>query len=286
LTYDAIALWILLPSLALVVLVTGAQAFGTPRSTRRKRHDAQLARLRSLSGSSLELNWLEYKEIPKPELLDVLASMGWQPSGETIGERAWTLRFTRGSGSHADAAARLADELAAAEVGADGRYLLDASQYPDVPMAQVRAAAESAGWEVRRVAPDSARPSLELARPGTTTVHDLTDGPFTPAKLRTSATPSEAELNRARERHAYHAKRFNRQGRLAFLYGMVGLFVFVGTLTSAEGGTFWMLLAVSLILFTLFGLAVAKATAIRRQRRAEIGDLLDDYGKLRSDQRE
>lgn len=305
---NTLALWLFLPGMAVFVLITGAQAFGTPRGTRRKRHDAQLARLRELSGAgdTLELDWLAYKEIPKSKLLDVLAGKGWEPRGETIGERAWTLRFARrtGAAEHRDARARLADELAAAEPGVDGRYLLDASRYPDVPLAQVRAAAESAGWQVRRVAQDSARPSLELARPRTTTVHDLTDGPFagtsTPAELRadpvvsaraadmtarTSRDPlSEAELDRARKRHAFHAKRFNRQGRLAFLYGMAGLFVFIGTVTSTEGGTFWILLAVSLILFALFGLSVAKATAIRRQRRAEIGDVLDDYGKLRTEQ--
>ncbi|MEW2501642.1 MULTISPECIES: hypothetical protein [unclassified Amycolatopsis] len=272
---DSIALWLLLPSLALVVLVLAAQVAGTPRATRRRRRESQLGRLRNLrTGTSLHLDWLEYREIPKPELLDVLARQGWTLRTEDVGETAWTLHFARQTepAEVGSARTRLAGELAAAEPDVHGRYLLDASQYPDLPLSDVRHAAESAGWEVRRTAQDSARPSLELARPGTTTVHDLTDGPFTVA----GEPPSATALDAARQKHKLYARQFARQVRLALFYGFIGVFVLVGTLTSADGSTFWLLLAVSLIVLALCGLAVAKAATVRQRRRTELGEILDD----------
>ncbi|MEV6897235.1 hypothetical protein [Amycolatopsis sp. NPDC051372] len=272
---NSIALWLLLPALSLVVLVLAAQVAGTPRATRRRRRESQLCRLQSLgSGTSLDLDWLEYREIPKAELLDVLGGQGWMLCAEDVGDTAWTLHFTRRTepAEVGSARTRLAGELAAAEPDVQGRYLLDASQYPAIPLNDVRRAAESAGWEVRRVAQDSARPSLELARPGTTSVHDLTDGPFTVA----GEPPSAAALDAARQKHKLYAQQFARQVRLALFYGFVGVFIFVGTLTSADGSTFWLLLAVSAIVLALCGLAVTKAATVRQRRRTELGEILDE----------
>jgi hypothetical protein len=69
---------------------------------RRKRKNRQLAELDSALSpkvSSLELDWLGYKEIPKQELIDLAARREWHYAGERLTEKSWLLSFSRESGS-------------------------------------------------------------------------------------------------------------------------------------------------------------------------------------------
>jgi hypothetical protein len=286
---------------------------GLPRGVLRRRRERQLVELEQVRaanrGREFEIDWIKYKEIPKSELLDVLGKHGWHYVGEQVGGKSWLLRFSLEPATTSeeptatrrpDSRKRLAEELKAAQPGVDGTYLLDSSQYLDLPMDEIGRAVHSAGWKVVRLSPESPRSAVVLTRPGTTTV-DFLDGPFagtsTPAELRQNPRVlaraaeierekgfdplSETELNRARERHKHWVKPFNRQVLLAFLYGFVGLFMLAGTLASAEGNTYRVLLAVSLIVLALFAIAALKARLIRKKRRAEIGDILDAYEELR-----
>jgi hypothetical protein len=302
---NTVTLWVLLPSMAVLVLVLGAQAVGTPRGVRKRRRERQLADLeqvRAAAGATLEIDRIRYKEIAKDELLERLGSHGWHQVGEQIGEKAWLLRFSLDptAEQRPDSGRRLAEELANAEPSADGSYVLDTTRYGDLKMEEIGRAAKSAGWKIERATAETPRSNIVLSRPGSTTV-EFGDGPFAgssaPAELRGNpavrALASEIELkegfdplsvsvlDRARERHTYWAKQFNRQVLLAFLYGFVGLFLLAGSFASTAGSSFYLLLGISLIVLALFGVAVLKAVLIRKRRRAEVGGVLDAYERLR-----
>lgn len=307
---NTIGLWLLLPSLAVLILQQVALVVGVPAGVRRRRRERQLAELeqRQADGErTLEIDWLRYKEIPKPELLERLGKHGWHHLGDQFEENAWLLRFSLDPVTDPwpearmppDAHTRLAEELAQAEPRADGTYLLDSSQYADLELAEIHRAAQSAGWQVERLTRESSRRVLVLTRPGSTPV-DFADGPFmgssTPAELRENPAVrarareikqekgfdplADSVLDRARQRHKHWAKQFNRQVRLAFLYGFIGLFLIGGTIMSAGGGSFYLLLGISLIVLALFGITVLKATLIRKRRHGEIGDILEAYEQL------
>jgi hypothetical protein len=99
LTYDRIALVILLPSLALLFLTILATIVVRPVNSRQRRYHRQLAELGNVladaSGITLELNWLRYGEIPKPEVLELAAKHDWKFTTDEITAKAWSLRFTR-----------------------------------------------------------------------------------------------------------------------------------------------------------------------------------------------
>jgi hypothetical protein len=291
--------------MAVLVLLLGAQVAGTPDVVRRRRRQRQLAELeqvRADTGSRLEIDWLRYKELPKQELLERLGKYGWHHAGDQVGKNSWLLCFSRDPATpeRPDPRQRLGDELARAQPDADGSYRLDSSQCAELQMNEVVRAAQSAGWEVERLSAESPRGGVVLTRPGGVRV-DSTDGPFvgtsTPAEMRGNPAVlarareverdkgfdplSETQLNRARERHRHWAKQFNRQVLLAFLYGFAGVFMLVGTVLSAGSGNFYLLLAISVIVLALCGIAITKATVIRKRRRAEVGDVPDAYEQLR-----
>lgn len=307
---NTIGLWLLLPSLAVLLLQQVVLVIGVPVGVRRRRREQQLAELeRKQAGGerTLEIDWLRYKELSKPELLERLGKHGWHHLGDRLEKNSWLLRFSLDpvpdpwpeERTPSDSHTRLTEELAQAEPRADGTYLLDSSQYADLELAEMRRAAQSAGWQVERSTMESSRRVLVLSRPGSTPV-GFADGPFpgssTPVDLRENpkvqARAREIEqekgfdplsnsvLDRARQRHKHWAKQFNRQVRLALLYGCIGLFMTVGTVASAGGRSFFLLLGVSLIVLALCGIAVIKATVIRKRRHREIGDILEAYEQL------
>lgn len=302
---DTVSLWLLLSSMAVLVLLLGAQVAGTPDAVRRRRRQRQLAELeqvRADAGSSLEIDWLRHKELPKQEIFERLGKYGWHHVGEEFGQNSWLLRFSleAATAERPDPRQRLGEELARAQPAADGSYRLDSSQYAELQMNEIVRAAQSAGWEVERLSSESPRSGVVLTRRGAVRV-DSADGPFvgtsTPVEMRGNPAVvarakeierdkgfdplSETQLNRARERHRHWAKQFNRQVLFAFLYGFAGAFMLVGTVLSAGGGNFYLLLAISVIVLALCGIAITKATVIRKRRRAEIGDIVDAYEQLR-----
>jgi hypothetical protein len=206
---NTISLWLLLPALAVLVLLLGAQVAGTPDGVRKRRRQRQLAELeqvRAAAGSRLEIDWLRYKELPKQELLERLGKYGWHHAGHQVGESSWLLCFSRDPANRErpDCRQRLGEELATAQPDADGSYRLDSSQYAD-----------------------------------------------------------------ARERNNHWAKQFNRQVLFAFLYGFTGVSILVGTALSAGDGNLYPLPVISVIVLALCGIAVTKATLIRKRRLHE-----------------
>lgn len=311
---NAIALWILLPSLALTVLVVGATALGTRRGVRARRREEQIARLDQAAAErrgrqqNFEIDWVRYREIPKAEIITMLGKHGWSYRGEELGDKAWVLRFdlvpaeAHGNVRETTSQHRIATELQAAEPDVRGQYRLDTSQYGDLSQAEIRTAVEAAGWSVTGTDPASAGGVLLLSRLGVTTLTNG-DGPFVegvaPAELRGDPAAvaraeeikreknfdplSPEQLNWARERHKHWAKRVNRQVGLAFFYGIFGLIILFGTLGSFEpgdGSRFYVMLAIAVVLLLLFGVAVLKAVLVRRKRRVELGEFLDAYGEL------
>ncbi|RCW43120.1 hypothetical protein DFQ14_1077 [Halopolyspora algeriensis] len=311
---DSVALWILLPSLLFSFLVVGAHLWGVPRSIRNRRRKRQLLQLEKAQvedryrWGDFHIDWVHYRELSKSEIIDVLGKLGWAFRGEDLQDRGWFLCFVRspaeapGQVREASSGQRLTDELKTAEPDVRGQYRLDTSQYGDLSRADIRAAAEAVGWAITGTDPASAGNMLLLSRPGDV-VLDNDDGSFvqgaTPTELRQDPVVaaraeeikrdngtdplSPTQLNWARERHKYWAKRFNRQVALAFFYGIFGTIILFGTLGSFEpgdGSRFYVMLAIAVVMLSLLGVAMFRAVLVRRKRRAEIGDFLDAYGEL------
>ncbi|GAA4857904.1 hypothetical protein GCM10023222_05880 [Saccharopolyspora cebuensis] len=218
---------------------------------------------------------MRYREVPKNEVISTLGGHGWHFRGEELGDRAWTLRFVLAP-AHAGEAVRegasrhrIAAELGGAEPDERGRYRLDLSQYADLDPAEVRAAADVAGWSITGSDPASAGNVLLLSRSGG----------------RARVVGSD-RLDWARGRHEHWTKQFNRQVVLAFAYGIVGLLVLFATLGSfdpGDGSRFYVMLAIAIVLLCLLAVAVLKAMGVRRKRHAEIGGLLDPSGRAKAD---
>jgi hypothetical protein len=304
---NALSLALIIGSLAVMLLATIPYVIGLPRSVRRRRRERQLEWLEQVrsahQGQDLEVDWIDYKEIPKAEILDVLGKHCWHFADEQIGGRSWLLRFSPQPAARRkpDAHQRLHEELATAKPDVEGRYHLDTNQYLDVPMAEIGRAIRSAGWVVEHLSPESPRSAAVITRPGTVTT-SYTGGPFagtsSPDELRedpvVAARAAEIErekgfdplsqvgLNRVRERHNYWGKKFGRQARLATLYWLVGPILLVATLATQRPGKdeFTVMLVISLIPIVLGGIATFKAVRIRRARKAEIGDVLAAYTEL------
>ncbi|WP_116050381.1 hypothetical protein [Amycolatopsis palatopharyngis] len=304
---NTITIWIFVPSMTVIVLVQLSLIIGPTRGHRRRRRVRQLERLEQVraahQGQDLEIDWIDYKEIPKSEILDVLGKHGWQFVDEQIGGQSWLLRFSLQPASRRmpDSRKRLHEELAAAKPDVEGRYHLDTNEYLDVPMAEIGRAIRSAGWNVEHLSPESPRSAAVITRPGTVTT-SYSGGPFagtsTPDELRedpvVAARAAEIErekgfdplsqvaLNRARERHNHWAKKFGRQVRLASFYWLVGPILLLATLATQRPGKdeFLVMLVISLIPIVLGGIATFKAVRIRRARKAEIGDVLAAYTEL------
>lgn len=105
-----LALWIFIPSLLLFTVVTVATALGTPRGVRASRRERQLARLEQLAQEqrarqqAVEIDWLDYREIPMAEIVDMLRQYGWAYRDDELGKKGWLLRFDLNSaGNHANA---------------------------------------------------------------------------------------------------------------------------------------------------------------------------------------
>lgn len=293
---------LLVSALVIVALRIREPGQSSPRAQR-----TQLGALERLIAGvddrALRVDWMRYKAVPKPALVEVANKYGWHLLGDDTAGRSWLLHFNRdphASVTHArenEPHQRLAVELAAATPDAAGRYTLDRTRYVNVPLADLTSAATATNWQVV----DTGLDTVVLARPGTTTA-SFQHGPFldgaSPETLRTSPAVAERareiqrtrgfdplsapNLNRARERHTFWGKQFGRQVRLAFFYGFVGLLMLGITFGGSvpDGNPSWITLAITLIVVALFAVAVVKARRIRKLRSAEIGDFLTAYEEL------
>lgn len=198
---------------------------------------------------------------------------------------------------------RLRGELRTSSPNSHGVYLLDMSQYQELPFEEVGQILHQEGWRPTHHSTQPMRTEIALTRLGETGLspHDRTfvqgDGPD---QLRADPQVaarameiqhergfdplSERELDRVRERHRYWQKKFNRQVALASLYTIVGGILLGAFLTSDEpdweSGSAYVLLAIPVILLLLAGVSIYKSVRIRHARRTEIGSFLDAYEEL------
>lgn len=293
------------------VVVIGMRVFtGNPSNLRRraKQFDALERVLAAAGNRTVQIDWMRYKAVPKERIVQAANKHGWHHVSDEISGRSWLLTFSRDPQAAAreavanDSHTRLARELAEAAPDAKGRYILDTSKYSDLSPAKISRAAAETGWQTVGTDAGSERDNLVLARRGTVTA-EFQHGPFlegeSPETLRTDSVVVERAreiqrikgfdplsdhlLDRARERNKHWGKRFNRQVGLAFLYGFVGLFLlgvtFGGSIPQAGQGR-WISLAITAIVFALFGIAVVKARLVRKKRGAELADVLTAYEEL------
>ena len=198
---------------------------------------------------------------------------------------------------------RLHAELRESSPNAHGIYLLDMAEYQQLSFEEVGQILHQEAWQPTRHSAGRLRTEIALTRLGETGVpnHDRTfvQGPG-PDILRESprvaarATEirhergfdplSSQELNRARERHQFWRKKFNRQAAFASMYTIVGGILLAAFLASEEpsweSGSAYVLLAIPVILLLLACVSIYKSVRIWQARHAEIGGFLAAYEEL------
>lgn len=200
-------------------------------------------------------------------------------------------------------AERLRAELRESSPNAHGIYLLDLSQYQALSFGEIRQILNREGWQPSENRTESSRVEVALTRLGDTGVpnHDrtfvqgggpevLSENPRVAARAeeirheRGFDPLSGRELNRARERHQYWRKKFNRKVALASLYTIVGGILlgafFASDEPDWESGSAPVLLAIPVILLLLAGVSIYKSVRVWKARNAEIGEFLSAYGEL------
>ena len=96
---NALALWVLIPSGALSLVLMLMVAVDAPRSVVRRRRQRQRADLEQVldevGGGEPTLDWMRFKEVPKQELVDMAAKCGWHYRDQEVRGNSWLLRFTK-----------------------------------------------------------------------------------------------------------------------------------------------------------------------------------------------
>lgn len=229
---NTIALWVVVPSFALTILVVGSHVWGTPNRVRRRRRQRQLHQLNEAqeqhraSKSGLEIDWVRYREIPKAELIEIVNRSGWALQEERLEERAWSLQFVYAP-------------------------------------AEAQSSVEGSALRQRPVGDSAA--SNGLRRDPAVAVHATG---MQHEQGRDGGSSSVARLGP--EQH-YWTKRMNRQIGLAFVYGVCGLIVLAGTFgsfTPGDGSRFYIMLTVGVVLCVLFAVAVVKARRLAQKLAA------------------
>lgn len=313
-TLNTIAIALIASSVAVIAVVGVLTAVRRPGAVRPEQRRKQLDRLSTAAQEAgrderIVIDWIKYRDLSKAEIRHALGRSGWHYDSQDIRSEGWLLSFARQprrAGQEfaaTDPRQRLADELANAEPGADGQYVLNTTRFLDLQLDEIARAARVSGWEVEGLAPETPRSTMVLRRPGSSPVGHW-HGPFlgdsVPDELRRNPAVlerareiervrgfdplSERELNQARERHKHWARKFNRQVACCFATSILGLIVLGATFGSfepADGQVFYVMLAIAIVLLLLALLAATRAVLIRRQRKAEIGDVLDAYEQLR-----
>lgn len=107
---ETLSIWLFAPSLAVLVVVGVASYARSPRSTNPSRRNNQIQNFKSefqdldVDQDSLYINWLDYKELTKSELIDIAAETSWRYVGQDITSTGWLVRFEASQGSVSDEA--------------------------------------------------------------------------------------------------------------------------------------------------------------------------------------
>ncbi|TCP48654.1 hypothetical protein EV191_110215 [Tamaricihabitans halophyticus] len=95
-----LAIWLLVPSVAVIALIGLVVRIGTPAAIRRRRRERQTRKLTALlrtrpPSNTLIVNWIDYRELSKDRLRALFAEHDWQLSTQEITDRGWLLTCTR-----------------------------------------------------------------------------------------------------------------------------------------------------------------------------------------------
>ncbi len=303
---DTLALWVLVPSGALSLVLMLMIAVDAPRSVMRRRKQRQRASLEQalneVGRGEPALDWMRFKDVPKQELVDMAGKRGWHYLDQEVRGNSWMLRFTRDpayrSNVSSDPRQRLRRELGSARSGIDGTYRLDATQYAEIPRPELLRLAKESGWQEDRTVPDGVSlrpasanaaetpesflrgPSLDELRNNPQVAHRASI-----LKSRLGFDPlSQATANHARGRHNHYIRLIRRNALLGVLYAtiaLLGLITTFGALEPRDGTNWYVSLGVTLIMIALFVVSMLKVRIFARQRSREIGDFVEAYQQLK-----
>src|SRR5882724_9009902 len=106
---DALALWILIPSIAVIIVIAVAGAWGTPKWLHRRRQQRQHAKLIAAvanisSGTpTFVVYWDQYRDMAKIEIVALLRANGWAyQEKDIISATGWALAFEYAPGQAAN----------------------------------------------------------------------------------------------------------------------------------------------------------------------------------------
>ncbi|KMS90336.1 hypothetical protein [Prauserella rugosa] len=252
--------------------------------------------LRNHTGrSTLTVDWMDYEYLSQPALRDLAAVWGWRFRSDEPSARQWLLHFNYEPDTpYEGPAARLASELADADLNADGMYVVDPTLYAALSDEERDRVIAVAGWQ------RSPRPvvgMLALTRVGTSVASGLGSinlGGVSTAELRQNpdmlarAKAFETthgfdpldpyRLEHMRVRENYWLKRFLPAAALCGLLWTVGVFpLLIGLEDGVDSKVFqvgaWMMLA---------GAACAVLAAwINSRKRREIGAHMKELQRMR-----
>lgn len=96
---ETLAVWLFVPA-ATILVILGFISYGiSPRRARPGRREKQITSLKlefqrfSADQSLPYVNWLDYKELTKSELVDIAAEYSWRYADQEITSTGWLVRF-------------------------------------------------------------------------------------------------------------------------------------------------------------------------------------------------
>lgn len=105
-TMEIVSIWIFVPSVVIFMTVTAASYAISPRRTRPGRRSKQVESLRAELQAIValqkapQINWLDYRELTKPELKDIAAEYSWQYADQEVLSTGWLVRFKPSQGNY------------------------------------------------------------------------------------------------------------------------------------------------------------------------------------------
>ncbi|OLT48366.1 hypothetical protein BJF85_12585 [Saccharomonospora sp. CUA-673] len=269
---------------------------GKRKKTAPKQASAFEERLRNHTGrSTMTVDWMDYEYLSQPAIRDLAAVWGWRLRSDEPSGRQWLLHFAYEPDTpYEGPAARLAAELADADIDADGVYLLDPTRYSALPDEERDRIIAAAGWQR---SPRAAVSILSLTKEGTLVNNGLSGidlGGVPASELQQHPGVAErakafeaqhgfdplapAALNHLRTRGKYWLKWYLPLAALCGLLWFLGVFpLFIGLEDGTDSEVFqvgaWMMLA-----GTAFALAAAFVSILKRR---EIGAHFKEIQRMR-----
>lgn len=303
---NAISLAITIPSFVVLLTVMFSIAVGVPPAITRRRRERQRAalikELRSANGDDLQINWTDYKYLPKQQLMDVAGEYGWNYVDQWHRKRSWFLRFSRlaqnsvivGNTRRKQPTERLSETLAAAELDANGLFRVRTEHYAELEQQEIESIIAAHGYFVAKRTRLGQGESLLLTKVGDAAVHvrhipavgRVSVGQYrdTPgvaeyaeglARERGADPLADTELDRVLAREAHWEKRSTRALVMLVLGVCIGPAVLLVDLRDGAATIAGMVVGVAACFVAIVGILLYFWA--KRECRAEIGCELDTY---------